>query len=209
VRKVVAREASKRAGGLSRGASGGAEPDEIADTLLLKFDDRRRQQGFVFGGKGTCIEFDFPEPPRLQTDDLLVLDDGRIVEVVADIEPLIELRARDLTQDFGAVARLLVALGNRHIPVQILASRIRLQKHPEAEALVAAHGLKGAELTAPFEPDEAAQPVHEHEHAHGDGHGHHHHHGDAQGRHDRADGHDHRHDGHDVHRHHGHHHHDK
>jgi urease accessory protein len=184
-------------GGPSQHTSGDAQLGKIADTLLLKFDDRRQQQGFVFGSKGTCIEFDFAEPPRLHTDDLLVLDDGRLAEVVADIEPVIELRARDLAKDFAAIARLLIALGNRHIPVQILASRIRLQKRPDVEALVTEHGLKGAELTAPFEPDDSHAIGHDHDHEHGDGHGHHHHHGDGHGH-----AHHHHHDG-------GHHHHDK
>jgi urease accessory protein len=174
----------------SKGASGGARPFEIADTLLLKFDDRCRQQGFVFGGKGTCVEFDFPEPPRLRTDDLLMLDDGRLAEVVADIEPVLEVRAKDPAKDFAAVGRLLLALGNRHLPVQILANRIRLQKRPEIEALVAAHGLKATEMAAPFEPDDGG-PVHDHGHDHGHdhhhghdhGHGHHHHHGDGHGHH--------------------------
>jgi len=142
---------------------------KIADTLLLRFDDRRRQQGFVFGGKGTCVELDFPEPPRLRTDDLLVLDDGRLAEVVADSEPLVELRAKD----FAAMARLVLTLGNRHVPVQILANRIRLQKLPEIEALVAEHGLAGIEVTAPFEPDDDPHG-HGHDHGHHD-HGHHHH----------------------------------
>jgi urease accessory protein len=168
---------------------------EIADTLLLRFDDRRRQQGFVFGGKGTCVEFDFPEPPRLRTDDLLVLDDGSLAEVVADSEPLIELRAKD----FAALARLVLTLGNRHVPVQILTNRIRLQKRPEIEALVAEHGLAGTEVTAPFEPDD---DPHGHAHDHGyhghHGHGHHHHHHD----HDHHHGHDHEH--HDDHDHHAH-----
>lgn len=181
-----------------------ANAGEIAETLLLKFDDRRRRQGFVFGSKGTCVEFDFPEPPLLRTDDLLVLDDGRLVEVVADIEPVIEVRIKDLATDFPAVARLLLALGNRHIPAQLLANRVRLQKNSEAETLVAAHGLKGAAIAAPFEPDDgAAQSAHDH--AHGDGHGHHHHHGDEHGHgrhhHDDRRGH-HHHDGQGHHHHH-------
>ena len=153
---------------------------EVVDTLLLKFDDRRKQQGFVFGGKGTCIEFDFPAPPCLRTDDLLVLDDGKLAEVVADIEPVIEVRAKD----FAAVARLLLALGNRHVPVQVLANRIRLQKRPEIEALLAEHGLAGIEMAAPFEPDRGP---HEHDH------GHDHHHGRTPD--------DHHHDGHEDHDH--------
>jgi urease accessory protein len=172
---------------LSKGASSGEPRREIADTLLLKFDDRRKQQGFVFGGKGTCVEFDFPEPPRLCTDDLLLLDDGRLAEVVADIEPVIEVRAKD----FAAVARLVLTLGNRHIPVQILPNRIRLQKLPEIEALLAQHGLSWAEVAAPFEPDDDPH-AHAHDHGH-DEHGHHHAHHD----------HEHDHHGHDD-KHHGH-----
>jgi len=164
---------------------------EIADTLLLRFDDRRRQQGFVFGGKGTCVEFDFPEPPRLRTDDLLVLDDGRFAEVVADSEPLIELRAKD----FAALARLVLTLGNRHVPVQILANRIRLQKLPEIEALVAEHGLAGVAVTAPFEPND-------------DPHGHAHHHAPHHHHHDHGS-HEHDHHAHDHEHNHGHHHHHK
>jgi urease accessory protein len=165
---------------LAKGKPGETPVGEVADTLLLKFEDRRKQQGFVFGGKGVCIEFDFPAQPWLRTDDLLVLDDGKLAEVVAAIEPVIEVRAKD----FATIARLVLALGNRHLPVQILANRIRLQKRPEIEALVAEHGLKGIEMAAPFEPDDRPHghdhdPAHDH---HGHEHGHHH------------GGHDHEHD---------------
>jgi urease accessory protein len=149
--------------------------------LLLKFEDRRKRQGFVFGGKGTCVEFDFPAPRCLHTDDLLVLDDGRLVEVVADIEPVIEVRAKD----FAALARLILTLGNRHVPVQILMNRIRLQKLPELEALVAEYGLKSSGMAAPFEPEcgpdgHGGADGHEH-------HGHeHHHHGHEPHAHDES-----------------------
>ncbi len=116
----------------------GSRHGGIVDTLLLNFADRRKQQGFVFGGKGTCIEFDFPEPPRLRTDDLLVLDDGTLVEVVADAEPLLELRVTD----FAALARLVWVLGNRHLPVQVLTNRIRVLGSAQMEALLAERGLR-------------------------------------------------------------------
>jgi urease accessory protein len=182
--KVVARDGPNRA---SSKAPLKAPLGEVVDTLLLKFDDRCKQQGFVFGGKGTCIEFDFPAPPCLRTDDLLVLDDGKLAEVVADIEPVIEVRAKD----FAAVARLVLTLGNRHVPVQVLANRIRLQKRPEIEALVAEHGLAGIEMAAPFEPDDGPHG-HEHDHRHGHehhghGHNHHRHEPHADGDHHRDD----------------------
>ena len=66
------------------------------DTLILPYAQRQAQKGFLFGVKGTCVELDFAEPVRLRTDDALVLDDGGLVEVVAEPEPLIEARAADL-----------------------------------------------------------------------------------------------------------------
>ncbi len=117
----------------------GETTGDIIDTVLLKYEDRIKQQGFVFGGKGTCVEFDFPAPPLLRTDDLLLLDDGRLIEVVAEVEPVLEVREKD----FAKGARLVLALGNRHVPVQILANRLRVPDIPE----VALH-LEGTRLQA-------------------------------------------------------------
>ena len=134
----------------------------IIDTLLLKFADRVKQQGFVFGGKGTCVEFDFPAPPLLRTDDLLVLDDGCLVEVVADVEPVLEVREKD----FAKAARLVLALGNRHVPVQILANRLRLLPDPELAQLLRERGFQPAMVMAPFEPEDGGAHDHGHDHDH-------------------------------------------
>ena len=83
----------------------GETKGDIIDTVLLKYEDRIKQQGFVFGGKGTCVEFDFPAPPLLRTDDLLVLDDGRLIEVVAEVEPVLEVREKDFAKARAAGPR--------------------------------------------------------------------------------------------------------
>ncbi len=92
--------------------AGAARPAPAAETLILDFEQRTRKQGFVFTGKGTCIEFAFEEDPALATDDALLLDDGRVVEIVAAPEPLIEARIADP----AALARLAWTLGDRHVP---------------------------------------------------------------------------------------------
>jgi urease accessory protein len=180
---------------------GPGEPaGEIVDTLLLKFAERRKPQTFVFGVRGTCIGFDFAEPPRLRTDDLVLLEGGTLVQVVAEPEPVLEVRAKDIV----AVMRLVWTLGNRHVPVQVLANRIRVLHSPENEAMLAAHGMTSTAIMAPFEPDDddgAHDGVHRHDHTHDralghehadhhHGHGHaHHHHGHEHAHH--ADPHDH------------------
>jgi urease accessory protein len=174
----------------------GETTGEIIDTVLLKYEDRIKQQGFVFGGRGTCVEFDFPAPPLLRTDDLLLLDDGRLIEVVAEVEPVLEVREKD----FAKGARLVLALGNRHVPVQILANRLRVPETPDVALLLKERGFKPQTVTAPFEPDDGDTPAHEHAHHHGHDHHHGHHHDDHHDDHDHAhDHHDHGHDGHDHH----------
>ena len=161
--------------------AGAARPAPVADTLILDFEQRTRKQGFVFTHKGTCIEFAFDEAPALATDDALVLDDGRLVEIVAAPEPLVEARIADP----AALARLAWTLGDRHVPAQLFANRLRVRRKPEIETLLKERGAKIADIEAPFEPD-AAAGAHDHHHDH-DHHGHDH-------DHDHHHGHDHHHD---------------
>jgi urease accessory protein len=167
----------------------------VADTLILPHAQRQVQQGFLFGVKGTCIELDFAEGVRLRTDDALLLDDGSLVEVVAEPEPLIEARSADLP----SLARLAWHLGDRHVPIQVLERRLRLKRDPAIEALLTNLGAKVVAIDAPFEPEGGAYAAAADEHHH-DHHGHEHHHHDHA--HDHGHAHDHDHDHHD----HGHHH---
>ena len=174
-------------------------PDgSVVDTLILPHAQRQAQKGFLFGVKGTCIELDFAETVRLRTDDALLLDTGGLVEVVAEPEPLIEVRAADL----ASLARLAWHLGDRHVPIQIMERKLRLKRDPSIEALLGSLGAKVIAIDAPFEPEggayEASAGGHNHYHGH-EQHGHDHH------------GHDHHHDhehGHHSREHHDHHHHD-
>jgi urease accessory protein len=161
----------------------------VIDTLILPHAQRQAQKGFLFGIKGICVELDFAEPVRLRTDDALVLDDGSLVEVVAEPEPLIEVRAADLP----SLARLAWHLGDRHVPVQVLERRLRLRRDPAVEALLESLGAKPVAIDAPFEPEGGAYaaPAGGHHHHHGHDHGHDH---DHDHDHDHHHHHDHKHD---------------
>src|SRR5690554_4407992 len=119
------------------------------DTLILPLAQRQAQKGFLFGAKGTCVELDLSEPVRLRTDDALVLDDGALVEVVAEPEPLVEVRAADL----AALARIAWHLGDRHVPVQIMERKLRLRRDEAIDALLGTLGAKVVAIEAPFEPE--------------------------------------------------------
>ncbi len=166
----------------------------VADTLILPHALRQAQKGFLFGVKGTCIELDFAEPVRLRTDDALVLEDGGLIEVVAEPEPLVEVRAADLP----SLARLAWHLGDRHVPVQIMERKLRLKRDSAIEALLQSIGAKVTVIEAPFEPEGGAYEAaaaHDRHHDHHHGHDHHHH--DHGHDHKHGHGHDHEHKHHD------------
>jgi urease accessory protein len=156
-----------------------------ADTLVLNLDQRRTHRGHVFTLKGTCIEFDLEAPVWLRTDDALELEDGSLVDIVAEAEPLLEVRAADVQ----ALARIAWILGDRHVPIQILRTSLRLRRDPATQALLSRFAIKVAEIEAPFDPEGGAYAVAvgEHHHDHGDhhhDHEHHHHHHDHHHEHD-------------------------
>jgi urease accessory protein len=157
----------------------------VMDTVILDFAQRSAQKTTVTGVKGGVIEIDLNHPARLRTDDLLVLDNGELVEVVAAPEPLLEARAGDV----AALSRLAWHLGDRHVPVQVLPNRIRARCDATIEALLKSLGARVTTIEAPFEPEgDAYESSHRHDHAHGHDHGHaHDHHGHSHGHGQRHD----------------------
>jgi urease accessory protein len=178
--------------GAAGGTPAGGAPAPI-DSVMIGADQRRQQSAILTGVNGTQIGLMLPEPVHLRMGDALELDDGSLVEVVVAPELLIEVRGNDLTH----LARLAWHLGDRHVPVQVLANRLRLRRDPALETMLGALGARLTEIEAPFDPEGGAYApaAHDHGHAHDHSHGHDHHH------HDEHCGHDHSHDHHHGHRH--------
>ncbi|WP_316231564.1 urease accessory protein UreE [Bradyrhizobium sp. SZCCHNR1051] len=173
--------------------------EAAADSVLLDFDDRHRRRLAMTGTRGLEFLLDLEHATALRGGDALVLEDGRLIEVVAAAEPLLEIRAADPHH----LVRLAWHLGNRHLPTQILAKSLRIRRDHVIEAMVKGLGARVIEIEAPFDPEGGAYA--EPSHAHGDDdhdhHGHDHHHDHA--------GHDHAHHGHDHGHAHDHHVHDE
>jgi urease accessory protein len=156
-------------------AAGHRHDRPVVDIVILDYAQRSAQKAVVTCVKGGTIEIDLHQPVRLRTDDLLLLDDGNLVEVVAAPELLIEARAADT----AALARLAWHLGDRHVPLQVLPNRIRARREGAIEGLLASLGAKIAMIEAPFEPEGGAYaqqevPACDHDHDHGHGHPHEH-----------------------------------
>ena len=154
------------------------------DSVMLAPDQRRLQTAHLTGVNGTPIGLMLPEPVTLRMGDAFELDGGDLVEIVVEPEPLTEIRGNDLTH----LARLAWHLGDRHVPIQVLANRIRMRRDAALEAMLTSLGARLTAIEAPFDPEGGAYATHAgQEHGHDHAHGHHHH------------GHDHHHDDHGHH----------
>ncbi|MBV8926080.1 MAG: urease accessory protein UreE [Bradyrhizobium sp.] len=162
-----------------------------ADTIVLDFDDRHRRRMAMTGTRGLAFLLDLENAVALRGGDALVLEDGRLIEVVAAPEPLLEIKGSDPHH----LIRVAWHLGNRHLATQLMAKGLRIRRDHVIEAMVRGLGARVIEIEAPFDPEGGAYAGAAHGHAHDD-------HSDHTG-HDHVHGHDQHHHHHD----HGHHHH--
>jgi urease accessory protein len=172
-----------------------------ADTVVLDFDDRHRRRMAMVGTRGLEFLLDLEHAVALRGGDALVLEDGKLIEVVAAPEPLIEIRGADPQH----LVRLAWHLGNRHLPTQVMAKGLRIRRDHVIEAMVTGLGARVIEIEAPFDPEGGAYAGHAHapeagappHAAHDHGHPHHahedHHHHDEHCGHDHHHHHDHSH----------------
>jgi urease accessory protein len=171
-----------------------------ADTVVLDFDDRHRRRMAMTGTRGLEFLLDLEHAIALRGGDALVLEDGRMIEVVAAPEPLLEIKGSDPHH----LIRVAWHLGNRHLPTQLLPKALRIRRDHVIEAMVKGLGARVVEIEAPFDPEGGAYAGSAHGHAHEE-HGH--------TGHDHAHGHDphpgHHHDHHHDHDHGDHHHRDE
>src|ERR1700677_3326996 len=146
--------------------------DAPADTVVLGFDDRHRRRMAMTGTRGLEFLLDLENAVVLRGGDALVLDDGRLIEVVAAPEPLVEIRGTDPHH----LVRVAWHLGNRHLPTQIMAKGLRIRRDHVIEAMVKGLGARVIEIEAPFDPEGGAYAggghAHAESHAHATSHAH-------------------------------------
>jgi urease accessory protein len=164
-----------------------------ADTIVLDFDDRHRRRMAMMGTRGLEFLLDLENAVALRGGDALVLDDDRLIEVIAAPEPLVEIRGIDPHH----LVRVAWHLGNRHLPTQITGKGLRIRRDHVIEAMVQGLGARIIEIEAPFDPEGGAYAGGGHASGHGHAHDHHAH--DHHGAHDHGG--DHHHDGHCEHGH--------
>ena len=142
---------------------GNAVPTE---RLVLPFELRAKSRLRTRLASGEEIGLFLPPGTLLRGGARLESNDGRIVEVVADPEPLLEGRCADAL----LLARAAYHLGNRHVAIEVGDGWLRLQPDKVLGDMLLGLGVATHEVRAPFEPEPGAYS-HSHQHAtmHGKG----------------------------------------
>jgi urease accessory protein len=126
---------------------------------------RRKAIELVHGGK---VLVDLPEAAVLDHQDVLVLDDGRHVEIIAAEEELYDIRAAGPVQ----LAELAWHIGNRHLAAQIEERRILILPDPVIRTMLEGLGATVTDTVEIFTPVRGAYSGGSHGHSHPHDHGH-------------------------------------
>lgn len=134
-------------------------PRAATETLELDFGYRTKSRLRAKLGNGEEVGLFLPRGTILRGGQKLQARDGRVVEVVAAAEDLLEIRCADAFE----LARAAYHLGNRHVAVQLGEGWLRIQTDHVLEGMLVGLGAEVVAITAPFEP-EAGAYAHGHQH---------------------------------------------
>jgi urease accessory protein len=118
------------------------------DLVTLNYHERMIRRKRLITAHDESFVVDLAETVSLDHGDALVLTDGRLVQVVAAPEALMQVT--------GDLPRLAWHIGNRHAPCQIGADALILQRDKVLRGMLEGLGAVVTDMTAPFTPDGGA-----------------------------------------------------
>ena len=134
-----------------------AEPKAVAtERLELAFDARCKSRLRTQLASGEDCGLFLERGTVLRGGDKLLANDGRVVEIVAASEILMEA----VSGDPMLITKAAYHLGNRHVAVHLLPGKLRFVADHVLGEMVRGLGLKVSEIEAPFEPESGAYGAH-------------------------------------------------
>ena len=141
-------------------------PDNAPATerLVLPFDLRCKSRLRTRLESGEEAGLFLERSTVLRAGDRLLANDGRVIEVIAAFEAVMEVRSGDAL----LLARAAYHLGNRHVAVELQLGLVRFAHDHVLGEMVRGLGLEVTESKAPFAPESGAYGGHGgHAHPHG------------------------------------------
>jgi urease accessory protein len=136
--------------------------------LLLPFGERSKSRSRQFLDNGEEVGLFLERGSVLRDGDLLLSDDGRVVEVQAAPESVSTVHSDNTLM----LARACYHLGNRHVALQIGTGWLRYQHDHVLDDMLRGFGLEVRVELAPFEPEGGAYVSHAHANSHSHSHSH-------------------------------------
>ena len=128
------------------------------DIVVMDADERHIRRKRITLSHGDEVFVDFEKPVKLEHGDKLVLEDGRVAEVIAAEEDLMDIRARNIEH----LVQLAWHIGNRHLPAQIEAARILIRRDRIIRHMLETLGATVTDVSEAFHPEHGAYHGHEH-----------------------------------------------
>jgi urease accessory protein len=135
-----------------------------AARLRLSYDERVKSRLATMCTRGEAVAILLAEHRRgsvLRDGAVLAGDDGALAIVEAAPQPV----ARVTTESPLALLRAVYHLANRHVPAQIAADQVVIERDPVLESMLRGLGAHVEHAEMPFDPEGGAYHV---THAHGD-----------------------------------------
>ena len=129
------------------------------DSVVLDYEARFLRRKVLTATSGLRFLVDLSRTTSVDQTGAFVLDDGRVVGVVAAEEELLQVK--------GDLTRLAWHIGNRHTPCQIETGRLLVRRDHVMRDMLERLGATVTEVTEPFTPEGGAYGQgRTHSHAH-------------------------------------------
>lgn len=120
-----------------------------AITLMLNFDLRQKHSLRITMGNGREVLLSLPRGSVLRDGEYLCADDGTVVQVRAEPEPVSVVYIEDTI----LLAKVVYQFGLRHVPVQLGCHWLRYKHNIVMDEMIKSVGLSVEQADAPFEPE--------------------------------------------------------
>ena len=120
--------------------------------IELEAQARHLRRKLIILNDGSEVLIDFAKPVKLEDGDCLVLEDGRLIQIAAQPEDLLEVRGNDAVH----LAQLAWHIGNRHLEAQIEEGRILIRPDAVIARMLEGLGATVINTREKFSPEHGA-----------------------------------------------------
>ena len=137
-----------------------ADPDVVVSfTLALTAEERTKSRHRFEMEDGQVLYLRLPRGTLLRDGDLLLAEtDSSLVRVTAKPEPIFTVTATTSLE----LLRAAYHLGNRHVPIEITETYLRISPDSVLQTMLEHMGMKVQEAILPFQPEIGAYGKHTH-----------------------------------------------